>query len=136
MNQDEFFRGWALLVTQPWGQRYNRTTPDGQPAADAKLQLEFYFDKLKHGTASAWFKTAEQYAMAREWPTVMELRTSMRHYEPPVRQLARPHERSVEPMPAEVQGYLTKVYGSKQRTFGPWIDESVPAKEGHMGLKP
>jgi hypothetical protein len=129
MTQDEFLTGWYLLVIQPWGQKYNRTTSEGQPEAASKLQLEFYFDKLKHGTAGAWMRTAQQYAMGRAWPTVVDLRTTMRHHEVPGRQLTHREDRQTVPMPDDVKAMVLRIFGAPQRQFGPYVDDSVPEKQ-------
>lgn len=79
MTQAEFSRGWKLLILQPWGARYRTVTTDGRPTEESKTQLEFYYDKLKFGSAEAWWKVAQLYAQGEKWPSLNELRDSLLH---------------------------------------------------------
>lgn len=130
MSQQEFLRGWLLLVTQPWGHRYNqtvRTGPDaGRPTADATLQMQFYFDKLKHGTPAAWYRTAEVYAQGHEWPSLENLRRTLKQFEEKPRQLRDDRPVEPQPMPEQVKALVLRMFGEPRRRFGCWIDESVP----------
>ena len=136
MSQQDFLRGWALLVTQPWGHRYNqtiRTGPDaGRPTPEATLQMQFYYDKLKHGSVAAWLKTAECHAQGRDWPSLEDLRRSLRNHEEKPQQLTDDRPLEWQPMPANIQAMLVRMYGAKRRRFGCWIDESVPEEEHEL----
>lgn len=133
MSKTDFLRGWALLVTQPWGHRYNqtiRTGPDaGKPTPEATLQMQFYYDKLKHGSAAAWLKTAECHAQGRDWPSLDDLRRSLRGNEEHPRQLTdeRPHE--LVPMPPEIKAQVLRLFGKPRRVFGCFVDDSVPEEQ-------
>jgi hypothetical protein len=126
MIREDFIPGWLLLVAQPWGARYNKTDHTGQPTADAKLQLEFYYSKLKHGSTEAWRKTAEQYAIGKEWPSLQDLRATMRGHEPQPRSLPDYTTPTEEPMPQAIKDLVLKVYGEPRRRFGPYVDAAVP----------
>jgi hypothetical protein len=138
MSITEFMPGWLLLVTQPWGHRYNqtiRTGPEaGKPTPDASLQLKFYHDGLKHGSPAAWMKTAATHARGREWPSVEDLRRSLRNNEEQPRQLRDDRPRELVPMPPAVKAMVLKVFGEPRRQFGCFIDESVPEarEESHV----
>ncbi len=77
MTQTEFMKGWTLLILQPWGWRYRGMTQDGRPSEESKLQLEFYFDKLKSVEASAWWHVASLHAQGDAWPSVREIKISL-----------------------------------------------------------
>lgn len=127
MTQAEFLPGWLLLVNQPWGHRYNKTDRQGQPTAEARLQLEFYFAKLKQGSVAAWRRTAEQYAAGSDWPSVEDLKRTMRAYEPILPKLPAPREATdPRPMPPEIRALVCRLFGAPRRTFGCWVDDAVP----------
>lgn len=77
MTQQEFAKGWKLLILQPWGKLYRGVTEEGQPTEEAKTQMAFYYDKLKYGHPDAWMKTAELYAEGHAWPHLAEVRNTL-----------------------------------------------------------
>lgn len=111
MTHAEFAKGWRLLVLQPWGWRYNQLK-DGKPTAEAQAQLEFYFDALKWAHPDAWWKVATLYAQGTEWPSVNELRGSLRHLNAQF-VTAIGHEKRGEPMPDDVRERLARLMSSK-----------------------
>jgi hypothetical protein len=78
MTKAEFLSGWALLVLQPWGWRFNQTGKDGKPTGDALAQLEFYFEALRWAHPEAWRKVAAQFAEGSAWPSVADLRHALK----------------------------------------------------------
>jgi len=127
MSDLEFKSGWILLIMQPWGARYNKTDRQGHPTAESKLQLTLYYSKLKHGSLGAWMKTVDTYVTGHDWPSVDDLRKTMRGHEPIRAQLTdqqRTPPASV-PMPDEVKRMVKSLFGKPKRTFGCFVDESV-----------
>lgn len=68
MKPEEFIAGWTLLVIQPWGKRYAGTD------TAAKLQKEFYWNRLSRFHGEAWKVTCELFASGDHWPNVDEFR--------------------------------------------------------------
>lgn len=80
MTQQEFAKGWKLLILQPWGKLYRGVTEEGQMTEEALTQMQFYYDKLKFAHKDAWMKTAEMYAEGKQWPSVSEVRDTVTIY--------------------------------------------------------
>ncbi len=83
MTKPEFLRGYLVLTTQPWGRTYRTMSMplDGEPSP-AEIQIEFYFQQLQHSEAGAWSVTCEKFAVSDHWPSVEELKLSLKHYRP------------------------------------------------------
>lgn len=77
MTQQEFAKGWKLLILQPWGKPYRGITEEGQMTEEAKTQMQFYYEKLKYGHPDAWIKTAELYAEGKGWPSLSDVRETL-----------------------------------------------------------
>ena len=60
MTREEFTKGWALLLAQPWGRRYSGT----ENVTDAELQFQLYYSRLAWAPAEAWLKVAVAFAAA------------------------------------------------------------------------
>lgn len=67
MTREEFLKGWALLIAQPWGSRYAGDTDV------AHLQAEFYYSAFQDLPARDWIKVATYAASRTAWPSVSEL---------------------------------------------------------------
>lgn len=110
MTHAEFAKGWTLLITQTWGWRYRGMTDQGQPSEESKVQLEFYYDKLKYAHPDAWWKVASEYAQGDKWPCLHDLRQSLfyanQKYVTAIED-ARAKERV--PMPDEVREKLARM---------------------------
>lgn len=78
MTHAEFAQGWKLLIVQPWGWRYRSLDAAGVPTAETKLQMEFYYDKLKWMAPEAWQEVAALFAQGEEWPSIGALNTAAR----------------------------------------------------------
>lgn len=77
MTQHDFAQGWKLLIVQPWGKLYRSLTDEGQMSEEAKIQMQFYYEKLKFAHKDAWIKTAELYAEGAKWPSLSEVRDTL-----------------------------------------------------------
>ena len=77
MTEAEFARGWRLLVLQPWGWRYNQVK-NGKPTQDSIEQLDFYYRKLGWADADSWYRVADLFAAGKEWPSIDELKQSLK----------------------------------------------------------
>lgn len=110
MTQADFAKGWRLLIIQPWGWRYNQTDHQGRPTRDAQTQLEFYYNQLHWADSRAWWKTCEQYAQGKEWPSVSELRQAVQHLQRQVlRSIRDTRKDEGEPMPDDVRAMIDRL---------------------------
>jgi hypothetical protein len=108
MTQHEFAQGWKLLILQPWGARYRTLTKEGQPSEESRTQLEFYYDKLKFGSAEAWRKTAELFASGEKWPSVNELRETLSHFNRQVVKAVEGPKPDYRPMPDDIREMIQR----------------------------
>ena len=112
MTKQEFKQGWALLVLQPWGWRYNRIE-NGVPTPDSLAQLDFYYAKLNFAEPEAWMHIAELYAQGNEWPSVNDLKRALQQVAPNfVKALPAPDPQYTE-MPQEVRDVIDRVAKGK-----------------------
>lgn len=116
MTKEEFLQGWALLLAQPWGARYARTENEMDRLA-AKTQLDLYYHEFAGSDAADWLKACRQHAKGTRWPSIDELRVSVR---------ARP----TPALPA-VRGLTGVEFGEtlfeaiKWAAAVQWIDQSI-----------
>ena len=119
MTHAEFAKGWTLLILQPWGWRYRGMTDNGKPTEESKMQLEFYYDKLKWAHPEAWWKVASMIAEGTEWPSISALRQSLtyinRQY---VTAITDSRADDLIPMPDEFREQLTRL-GVRQKDLTP-----------------
>lgn len=112
MTRAEFSVGWTLLLTQPWGWRYNKLE-NGKPTAEAIVQLDFYYAKLSWAHPDAWRHVAELYAQGNEWPSVTDLKRALQQINANfVTALPAPTDELVS-MPDEVRTMLDRIIKSK-----------------------
>jgi len=71
MTREEFFKGWFLLVAQPWGKRYGQSDEIGQ------LQSDFYYSKFQKVNPFLWLAICEQFAEGSRWPSVEMMRETI-----------------------------------------------------------
>ncbi len=71
MTKGEFLPGWAILTAQPWGKSYRGA------AAEAAVQIEFYFKNFERCRAQVWQKVCEQAATGDRWPSVSDLKQAV-----------------------------------------------------------
>ena len=71
MTKEEFYRGWALLVAQPWGRTYRGKE------AEATIQVELYFKHVNRANPIVWQAVCEAHAQGDHWPGLSELKTSL-----------------------------------------------------------
>jgi hypothetical protein len=110
MTQGEFAKGWKLLILQPWGWRYRGLDATGKPTEEAMTQMEFYFAKLQWAHCEAWWKVADMYAQGSEWPSVADLRNSLRQVNGCyVKALNAPQAGYPNGMPAEVREMVERI---------------------------
>jgi hypothetical protein len=110
MTQGEFAKGWKLLILQPWGWRYRSLDAHGKPTEEAMTQMEFYFAKLKWAHPEAWWQVADRFAQGGEWPSVDELRNSLRQVNGRyVKSLTGPRTGYDGGMPAEVRAMVERI---------------------------
>lgn len=83
MTKPEFLRGYLFLTAQPWGKTYRTMSMqlDGEPSP-AEIQVEFYFQAFEKYDAEGWRITCEQFAAGDHWPSVDQLKASLKHYVP------------------------------------------------------
>lgn len=117
MTKEEFIQGWTLLIAQPWGTRYARAESEIDRLT-AKTQMDLYYREFAGSDADDWLKACRQHAKGTKWPSIDELRISVR---------ARPTPRSApasqamtlaefgEPLFAAIQ-WATAVH---------WLDQSI-----------
>lgn len=73
MTREEFLKPYLLLINQPWGRRYVMNTPEGQ------AQAELYFRRLGTVHPAIWAGVCEHYAAGGKWPSLDELRATIKH---------------------------------------------------------
>lgn len=73
MSREDFLKGWMCLVVQPWGKRYAGTT------AEAMVQSELYYKKFSTLNPYIWQGICETLAESDHWPTIDELRLTIRN---------------------------------------------------------
>lgn len=72
MTKEQFFIGWTILTTQPWGRAYRGTTPE------ATIQVELYFKHVNKANPVVWQAVCEAAAMGQRWPSLEELKEGLR----------------------------------------------------------
>ena len=84
MTREEFGKGWLLLTTQPWGKAYRtqEQAQEGTEPAPGEVQLAWYYKSLAFCNPFVWLATCEMYAKGTHWPSVDELRTTIRQNSP------------------------------------------------------
>lgn len=81
MTPQEFDAGWALLLAQPFAHLYQRD------AAAEAVQRRLYFEELKWSDGTAWIRIAKDFACGSKWPSLDEIRPSLRSAQPRPRQI-------------------------------------------------
>lgn len=79
MDREQFYRGWLMLVSQPWGRIYQDRgghTTDEQRAG-LQLQQELYFKRLSYCNPYLWESIAESFATGDHWPSIDELKRAI-----------------------------------------------------------
>lgn len=71
MSKEEFFKGWVLLTSQPWGRSYRGAT------AEATIQMELYFKHVDKANAVVWQAVCEYHAQSDHWPSLSELKQAL-----------------------------------------------------------
>lgn len=116
MTKEEFLKGWALLIAQPWGSRYARAESE-MDRLTAKTQLDLYYQEFCGAEPEDWLKACRQHAKGARWPSIDDLRVSVR---------ARP----TPALPA-VRGLTGAEFGEtlfeaiKWAAAVQWIDQSI-----------
>lgn len=83
MDYEQFYRGWAYLIAQPWGQRYQeRTGMIEEQRMTIRIQQELYFKRTAHCNPYLWEGICESYAAGDHWPSLDELTRSIRDNSP------------------------------------------------------
>jgi hypothetical protein len=77
MTKDEFLAGWALLLAQPWGARYARVESETDRLL-SKTQADLYYREFAGAEGGEWIKACTQFAKGTRWPSIDELRISVR----------------------------------------------------------
>lgn len=72
MTTQEFARGWAILIAQPWGKTYRGNGPE------ATIQLELYFKHVNRANPIVWQAVCESHAQGDHWPSLSELKTALK----------------------------------------------------------
>lgn len=121
MTSQEFTLGYFLLVTQPWGRRYEGKTPIAQ------VQADLYFKRFSIVNPFVWQGVCELYAEGDHWPSIDELKIAIRENS---REASRPAELE-GPLPLEsdliaqlFRYYRThdvSVYGAAVDFIPPWM---------------
>ena len=72
MTREEFGKGWMVLAVQPWGRWYREATEI------SKVQAELYYRKLGYTNAFVWEAVCLSYATGDHWPSIDELKLSIK----------------------------------------------------------
>lgn len=84
MTREEFVKGWVFLTAQPWGKRYAGT--DGT----AMVQSELYYKKFSNLNSWVWLGCCEMLAAGEHWPSIDELRLTIRNNTPQETRISLP----------------------------------------------
>ena len=71
MSKDEFFKGWVLLTSQPWGRAYRGNDPE------ATIQLELYYRHVDKANPVVWQAVCEYHAQGDRWPSLTDIKASL-----------------------------------------------------------
>lgn len=77
MTQDEFLKGWSLLLAQPWGARYARMEHETDRLL-SKTQADLYYREFSGADGQEWLKACSQFAKGTRWPSIDEMRVAVR----------------------------------------------------------
>lgn len=121
MTREEFFFGWSLLVTQPWGKAYRASTTEGGEPTPADIQIELYYQAVEAYHGEAWLEACTAHAQGERWPSIDALYQSMKLWAPSQVCLDAPDETSRE-------GYITK------EQFGLALYEAIVSVGGIQSL--
>lgn len=77
MTKDEFLTGWTLLIAQPWGLRYARQDNETDRTL-SRTQADFYYQEFSGVDGADWLRACQQYAKGTRWPSIEELRVTLR----------------------------------------------------------
>ena len=84
MDRLEFYKGWLLLTSQPWGKAYrvqDHSLPGTEPTP-GEVQQEFYYQRLSYANAFVWEAICANYAQGNHWPSIEELKLTITHNSP------------------------------------------------------
>lgn len=72
-----------MLVSQPWGGRYqDRTSHTSEQRATAQIQQELYFKRLSFCNPYLWLAVCESFAGGDHWPSIDEMKQAIRANQP------------------------------------------------------
>jgi len=78
MDREQFYRGWLLLIAQPWGRLYqDRGNLTVEQRTTAQIQQELYFKRLAYCNPYLWESICESFATGDHWPSIDELKRSI-----------------------------------------------------------
>ena len=79
MDREQFYRGWLLLVSQPWGKMYQDqgSRMSDEQRATAGIQQELYFKRLSYCNPFLWESICESFATGEHWPSIDELKRAI-----------------------------------------------------------
>lgn len=117
MTKEEFIQGWTLLIAQPWGARYARADSEIDRLT-AKTQMDLYYREFAGADADDWLKACRQHAKGTKWPSIDELRISVR---------ARPTTRSTPAIQAMTLAEFGKplFLAIQWATAVQWLDQAI-----------
>lgn len=125
MDYEEFYRGWLLLIAQPWGKQYqDRQGMTDEQRMTVRIQQELYYKRLAHCNPYLWESIAESYAAGDHWPTIDELKRTIAQNSPQPTQ-----EQLVEPDWKSAPEPLAIVMAHHKR-------ESVTIREAALAVLP
>jgi hypothetical protein len=102
MIEAEFDGGWALLMSQPFANLYQR-----DPAAET-VQRRLYFEELRWSDGPAWVKVAKNFARGSKWPSLDEIQPNLRSAQPKRRQVEDQRSREQPEVIGKVFEYIKK----------------------------
>lgn len=78
MDREEFYRGWLMLISQPWGRLYqDRGNVTTEQRTTAQIQQELYFKRLSYCNPYLWESICESFATGDHWPNIDELKRAI-----------------------------------------------------------
>lgn len=78
MDREQFYRGWLLLISQPWGKLYQeRMDMTNEQRATVQIQQELYYKRLSWSNPLIWESVCEWYASGDHWPSIDELKKTV-----------------------------------------------------------
>ncbi|MDH5669814.1 MAG: hypothetical protein OEY86_17585 [Nitrospira sp.] len=83
MDREQFYRGWLMLVAQPWGRAYqDRGNLTSEQRTTAQIQQELYFKRLSFCNPYLWESIAEWFSTGDHWPSLDELKRAIQANSP------------------------------------------------------